>query len=132
MTIPLEIDIAQVEELAARGLTMEQIATSLGVSDTTLYRRKATMKEVSEAIKRGKRRGVVTIANKLFEAAEAGNMAAVIFFLKTQGGWREKQQVELAGEITAKVKAEPLDEWFKRINADCLKLQSNTETGKSG
>ena len=90
----IEIDLEQVEELASRGLTMEQIAISLGIGESTLYAKQKKSAEIREAIKRGKQRGVATIANKLYEAAEGGNMAAMIFFLKTQGGWTEKQIIE--------------------------------------
>ena len=90
----IEIDLEQVEDLASRGLTMEQIAISLGIGESTLYEKQKKSAEIREAIKRGKQRGVATIANKLYEAAESGNMAAMIFFLKTQGGWTEKQIIE--------------------------------------
>lgn len=91
----IEIDLDKVEMLASRGLTLEQIATSLGISVKTLERRKRDMTEMSDAIKRGRDKGVALIANKLYAEAKDGNVAAMIFFLKTQGGWKEKQEVDV-------------------------------------
>ena len=103
-----QVDIDQVEELASRGLTKEQIAISLGIGQTTLYALQRKNEDFAEAIKRGKQRGVATIANKLYEAAEGGNMAAMIFFLKTQGGWTEKQIIETKDTTSEKDVAKTL------------------------
>ena len=43
------------------------------------------------------------IANKLFEAAKNGNTPAMIFFLKVQGGWKEKQEIAVADETPVQV-----------------------------
>ena len=90
----IELDIQQVEDLAAQGLTFEQIATCLGISDKTIYRRKGESSEVSEAIKRGRERGVAFAASQLQNMIAQGNLGAVIFYLKTKGGWTEKQIIE--------------------------------------
>ena len=90
----IELDLQQVEDLAAQGLTFEQIATCLGVSDKTIYRRKGESSEVSEAIKRGRERGVAFAASQLQNMIAQGNLGAVIFYLKTKGGWTEKQIIE--------------------------------------
>lgn len=89
-----EIDLKQVEALASRGLTYEQIAVSLGIDVRTLYNKRMRNAEISEAIKRGRQKGISLVANKLFEQATSGNTTAMIFFLKAQGGWREIQRVE--------------------------------------
>lgn len=95
----IEIDIKTVEQLASRGLTLEQIASSMGFSIRTLMVRKAESAEIADAIKRGRDKGVTIIANKLFEAASGGNTAAMIFFLKTQGGWKEAQKIEVEAKV---------------------------------
>lgn len=91
----IEIDLAKVEALASRLLSKEQIAISLGIGTTTLYSRQKENVEFEEAIKRGREKGVATIANKLVESAIAGNTTAQIFVLKTHGGqeWKDKQEV---------------------------------------
>lgn len=82
-------DLAKVEELASRGLNNEQIAACLGICEDTLYTKQRQLTEFSEAIKKGKAKGIQQVANALFEAALSGNITAMIFFLKTQGGWKE-------------------------------------------
>lgn len=90
----IELDLQKVEDLAAQGLTFEQIATCLGISDKTIYRRKGESSEVSEAIKRGRERGVALAASQLQNLIAQGNLGAVIFYLKAKGGWTEKQVIE--------------------------------------
>ena len=61
---------------------------------------------MTEAIKRGREKGVATIANKLVESAIEGNTTAQIFILKTHGGqeWKDRQDVSLTGEVLVKTK----------------------------
>lgn len=103
----IEIDLAKVEELASRLLTKEQIAISLGISVDTLYSRQRESQDFQEAIKRGREKGVATVANKLVESAIEGNTTAQIFILKTHGGqdWKDKQDVNLTGEVLVKTKS---------------------------
>jgi len=85
----IHIDLKQVESLAANGLTDEQIASALGISRTTLSNRKRENEQFVLAIKRGKAKGIALVTNKLMESIKGGNMTGMIFFLKTQAGWRE-------------------------------------------
>ena len=96
----IEIDLAKVEALASRLLTKEQIAISLGISVDTLYSRQRENQDFQDAIKRGREKGVATIANKLVESAIDGNTTAQIFILKTHGGqeWKDKQDVNLSSD----------------------------------
>lgn len=91
----IEIDLKQVEALAANGLTMQQIADSLGISRTTLQMRKAENEQFEQAIKRGKAKGIAIVTNKLMEQIKSGNTTAIIFFLKSQAGWKESQQLDM-------------------------------------
>lgn len=103
----IEIDLAKVEALASRLLTKEQIAISLGISVDTLYSRQREDPDFQDAIKRGREKGVATVANKLVESAIEGNTTAQIFILKTHGGqdWKDKQDVNLTGEVLVKTKS---------------------------
>ena len=85
----IHIDLKQVESLAANGLTQEQIAAALGISESTLHKRKQENTEFTAAIKRGKAKGIALVTNKLMESIKNGNMTGMIFFLKTQAGWKE-------------------------------------------
>lgn len=94
----ITIDLKRAEALAARGLTLEQIAVSLGIGVRTLSRHKRQEADLAEAIKRGREKGIATVANKLFESAMDGNTAAMIFFLKARGGWSEK--IDISSTVT--------------------------------
>ena len=94
----IQIDAKQVERLAALGDSFEEIAESLGISVTTLNRRRAEKADLEEAIKRGRRKGLTIVENTLFKMATSGeNTAATIFYLKTRAGqkWCERQQVDV-------------------------------------
>ena len=93
----IQIDLKQVESLAANGLTQEQIAAALGISESTLHKRKQENTEFTAAIKRGKAKGIALVTNKLMESIKGGNMTAMIFFLKTQAGWKETNVQEHTG-----------------------------------
>ena len=84
------LDLEKIEDLAAKGLTLEQIAGALSIDVRTLYNHRKKFREVGEAINRGTASGIATIANKLFEAAKNGNVTAQIFYLKARAGWRDQ------------------------------------------
>jgi hypothetical protein len=85
--------IRRAEAYAAQGLTMPQIASVLGMSQTTLYDKKSKFSEFSEAI-RGKDKGIATITNALFNKARDGDNTAMIFYLKNQAGWQDRVEKE--------------------------------------
>ena len=93
----IHIDLKQVESLAANGLTDEQIASALGISRTTLSNRKRENEQFVQAIKKGKAKGIALVTNKLMESIKGGNMTGMIFFLKTQAGWKETNVQEHTG-----------------------------------
>lgn len=90
-----EIDLAQVESLAGRGLNEGQVADALGICQDTLRRRKKKYSAFSEALKRGQAKGVAKIANALFEQGMNGQTAAAIFYMKNRAGWKDKQETDL-------------------------------------
>ncbi len=87
------LDLEKIEDLAAKGLTLEQIAAALSIDVRTLYNHRKKFRKVGEAINRGAANGIAMIANKLFEAAKNGNVTAQIFYLKGRAGWRDQGPV---------------------------------------
>jgi len=81
--------IKRAEQYASRGLTYEQIANCLGMSHETFIHKRRDYPELSDAIKKGRSRGIGDIANVLYGSAKAGNTTAQIFYLKCIGKWRE-------------------------------------------
>ena len=90
----INIDLEQVENLAARGLGTTQIARALGVSWNTIDRNRKRSVDFEDAIKRGKARGLAQVTNSLFTSATDGNVTAQIFYLKNQDAKTWKDRVE--------------------------------------
>ena len=85
----IELDLKQIEALAARGLTQAEICAVVGISESTLYRLKRKMTEMTDAIKRGRAQGHAVVANALYESAKGGNVTACVWFEKTRCGLTE-------------------------------------------
>ena len=79
--------------MASRGLTVAQIASCLGISETTLYKKQNEYAEFMDAIKKGRAEGINQVSNALFEKATQGNVTAMIYYLKTRDreNWGENQ-----------------------------------------
>lgn len=90
-----EAQKAEVETLAAV-LTAEQIADYFGIGRTTLFAMMNRDAEIAERYKRGKARAIGAIAQSLIAKARAGDTTSMIFYLKTQAGWRETERIEHA------------------------------------
>jgi len=90
------IDYEKLYNLAKIGLSEEQIAISLGISVSTIARRKRDDDTFAETLKDGKQAGITSVTNSLFESATADkpNTSAQIFYLKNRGGWRDRTEVD--------------------------------------
>jgi len=99
----IEIDLGQVEKLAAVGLNEGQVADALGISVETLSDRKKTSRDFLDALKRGKAKGVAKVSNALYEQAMSGQTAAAIFFMKNRAGWTDRQEATVKVSMTAAV-----------------------------
>lgn len=89
--------VKEVEELA-KYLTTEQIADYFGIGRTTFYEILKRQPLVPEHYKKGKATKIYDMAKHLSDKATKrdteGDTTALIFFLKTQAGWSEKQIIE--------------------------------------
>jgi DNA-binding XRE family transcriptional regulator len=88
-----EKQTAQVEALAAV-MTKVQMADYFGISEPTLKQIEERQPEVSLAYKRGKAKAIGSVGSNLLSQAKNGNVTAIIFYLKTQAGWREEREPE--------------------------------------
>ena len=88
-----EEQIIQVEGLASV-LSIKQIADYFGVAKSTFYQMIDRQPEIIERYKRGKSKAIGSVAKGLLQKAQAGDTASAIFYLKTQAGWKEKQEVD--------------------------------------
>ena len=88
--------LARVQALARKGLSMDQIARVLGVTDRTIYTHKKINVQFAQAIKNGQAKGVASVTNALYKAAMNGNITAQIFFLKNRDAeaWKDRQYID--------------------------------------
>ncbi len=85
----------QVENLAAQGLTVDQIALVLGIHKATLFDKQNEYPDFYDAIKRGRGKGIANVTNALYEKATVDkDNTAMIFYLKNRAGWVDKQEVQ--------------------------------------
>lgn len=91
----IEVDLKKVEEYAQFCDSEEEIALALGISYSTLRRRKADSEQFEQAIKRGKAKANVFVGGKLMQKIKEGDTASTIFYLKTRCGWKETQKAEI-------------------------------------
>jgi len=88
--------ISEIEGLAAY-LNTEQISDYFGISRDTFCEIRKRNPEVCLQYKKGKARKILQFAQMLEGKAKGntdGEAACIMFYLKTQAGWREKQEVE--------------------------------------
>lgn len=91
----------QVETLAGQGLTKEQIARCLGMSECTLYDKQNKFPEFSKAIETGRAKGVETISNALFGTARDGHFPAQRYYLQNRApeAWRDSSDIVHKGDV---------------------------------
>lgn len=90
-----EIDAIQVEALAAV-CTKSQMAAYFGMTEKTFRAVEERQPEVFTAYRTGRAKGIANIGSVLYEKALSGDIRAMQFYLKTQGGWAEKNYIELS------------------------------------
>jgi hypothetical protein len=83
----------EVETLAAV-LTTAQMADYFGIGRTTFFAIMEREPEIAARYKRGKARAIGAIAQNLIQKARGGDTTSMIFYLKTQAGWRETAAIE--------------------------------------
>ena len=83
----------QVESMSGMGLPQENIAAVCNCSVDTLF------KYFPEELALGKAKANAKIAQCLFNKATGGDTTALIFWAKTQLGWKETARTEIAGAV---------------------------------
>ncbi len=92
-----EDQIKQVEQMAPN-MTIDQISEYFSINERTFRRIKIRQEEVQAAYKKGRLKGLNRATQLLWDKMENGDITALIFYLKTQWQWREKQDVNISSE----------------------------------
>jgi hypothetical protein len=82
---------------------ISQAAKILKCTNATIYNYKERYPEVADAIKNERESLLDFAEGKLLENIKKNNMAAIIFFLKTQGkhrGYSEREQITIKNDFT--------------------------------
>lgn len=110
-------EISQIEALAVHGHTQQEISNYLGFSDRTF-------EDIFSAYTRGRMKAKNFGSSRLMGYIKSDtkwemSLKAIIFYLKTQGGWSKKQHESLLpftqGEANV-VKTLSREELIERIN----------------
>jgi hypothetical protein len=116
---PVNIDLEQVEKLAAIQCTEAEIASIIGVSERTIERRKQHP-DFAEAMARGKARGRVSLRRSLWALAQKGNPAGNIFLAKNLLGYKDYFSNEHSGPDGGPIQIGPAPE-LKELSDDELR-----------
>jgi len=99
---PTNETIARISGMAAVGVHQEDMCAFLGISEKTLRKHYGASMSLVKGIK------IQEAASLLYKIAMEGNLSALIFWLKTQGRFREneKQEITLPVEQITKIEVE--------------------------
>lgn len=113
---------AQVEALASI-MSLEMIADFLGISKPTFYAIMERQPEVSLRYKRGKANAIGSVAKSLLAKAKSGDTTSMIFYLKTQAGWKETMNLEHTGKDGGAIKTVDLSKASDSTIAELMALR---------
>ena len=90
--------IKDAETLFGRGLTRKQVADYFGISERHLYAKMNEYPDLKLALTKGKAKTISFVAGKLIEQIKGGDVKAMMFYLKTQAGWRDVSTIVVEHE----------------------------------
>ncbi len=90
--------LKELENMAAVGLTIDQMAPLVGFAPRTLERMMEQDDQVSGAIKKGRSKAIFQVGKTAYQQAISGKVPAMtMFFLKCRAGWKESHVHEIGG-----------------------------------
>ena len=135
---PINIDPDRVEHLASQGLGVMDICRSLGVGwDTFNKYREKKNSGISDALDRGKSKGLAFVTSKLMETIEDKNFNAISFYLRNRAPdqWADRQEVnhnlDLKGVLTdARERINIIDHAPTRLPKRAQALSKNAQASE--
>ena len=119
------VDLEELYNLARIGLSEAQDAQALGISQSTMTRRKQSDAEFDKALKDGQQSGITAVTSALFAGAtnaDKPSTAAQIFFLKNRARWTDRQEMDISGGIGVEVQLDAAIDALKSAGIDPSKL----------
>ncbi|MFN3275076.1 MAG: hypothetical protein ACK41U_10415 [Paracoccus sp. (in: a-proteobacteria)] len=90
-----ETGLQMVEELSARGCSVQTIARALGIGKDTFRAMRERDPAVQDALEQGRAVEHDALVGNLRAAADEGNIVANIFLLKSRHGYREGEAIDV-------------------------------------
>lgn len=126
---PTDEERKAIEQMVAIGLNQEQIAIVIGRSVDSLDR------HCRHELDAGKLKANAKIGGKLFEKAMNGDTAALIFWAKTQMGWKETDRHEHTGKDGGPIQHEQAqvdaDQFTRRVAGLAARAAPSGGTGQT-
>ena len=110
-------------------LKQDQLAQYYGVSVKTLQNRFKDNPDWRDAYDQGRADTIRRVGNALVKKALDGNLTAMIFYLKTQAGWWDKQMVEHSGPGGGAIEIETADQARRDVLGRLAQFASRLEAG---
>jgi hypothetical protein len=125
-----KIDLVELEKLYTMQCTDREVAAFLGISLSTLERRRK-VKKFGDVMDQAKAKGKVSVRRSLFRLATAGNVAAAIFLAKNLLGYRDVVNTEHSGPDGSAIQisstpnlSQLTDEELKQLRAIAIKADT--------
>lgn len=114
-----------------RGL-ITVIAESLKVDDTTIYNYMKADPEIKQAVEDSREAATNYVESKLFQQIDEGNIAAIIFYLKTMGKKRGYvERIEINDRTAAEDRAKEIAEARGLNSARILSIAEDILAGRA-
>lgn len=120
-------EIRQLETMSGLRLPTHQIAAILGLSKTHLEVLIKKDDAARNAVEMGRAVASTTVRQRAYEQAIGGNTTMLIFWLKTQEGFRETDRLELSGpnggpiestrELTPEMRQKKIEKYKKLLES---------------
>lgn len=89
-------NLSKITEWCENGLTMEEVASNIGIGTSTLYAWCHRSPIINETLKDARDVAVCKVENALYELCMKGNVTAMIFFLKNRRPeeWKDRRETD--------------------------------------
>lgn len=117
---PTDEQRRSVELMAAFGIPIEQMTIIIVDAQNRPIAENTLRKHFKKELETGLVKANTKIARRLFEKADAGDITAIIFWLKTRARWKESpQELHIAGAGGGPLKHQKMsDTRFRKIAKD--------------